>query len=253
MCTGKISLSTSTSTYVFLSIKKFCMISLYLYNGTQMRSSALTEMKSFYFIILFIAQYDSTSSTKSDSELIRFLSVGPSSNLLGLSGLPAHQQQLLNAMQQQPQLVSHSMLNSLSASSNPTVKSPIHRTHHSYSVSDELCWSAKFPRLTNSVFFQSCEKLISNSNSNIVSSSSNNNSSINGSNTGVSNPANGCSNSNALSAISRLTANNTDITITPTPAPAHQTRTCDSDSFKREQSESPISDTCDLLDDSPSK
>lgn len=153
--------------------------------------------------------------------------VGSGSNLLGLSGLPAHQQQqLLNAMQQQPQLVSHSMLNSLSTSSNPTVKSPIHRTHHSYS---------------------SCEKPTNNSNGNVVTNSPNNNS-----NNG--NVTNGCSSSNTMSAISRLTANNTDITITPTPAPAHQMRTCDTvDSFRRERSESPMSDGCDLLDDSPNE
>ncbi|KAK6620351.1 hypothetical protein RUM44_006752 [Polyplax serrata] len=145
--------------------------------------------------------------------------VGPSNNLLGLSGLPTHQQQILNAMQQQPQLVSHSFLNSLSTS-NRNIKSPVHRTHHSYS---------------------SCDKL-NNSNSPVVSSSSSN-----------SCTSNGCTTSNTLTAISRLTANNTDITITPTPTPAHQMRTSDTESYRRERSESPLSETCDLLDDSPNE
>ncbi|KAK6618399.1 hypothetical protein RUM43_013592 [Polyplax serrata] len=117
--------------------------------------------------------------------------VGPSNNLLGLSGLPTHQQQILNAMQQQPQL--------------------------------------------------SCDKL-NNSNSPVVSSSSSN-----------SCTSNGCTTSNTLTAISRLTANNTDITITPTPTPAHQMRTSDTESYRRERSESPLSETCDLLDDSPNE
>ncbi|EEB18645.1 POU domain protein C, putative [Pediculus humanus corporis] len=53
----------------------------------------------------------------------------------------------------------------------------------------------------------------------------------------------------------RLTANNSDITITPTPAPAHQMSrmTTDAENYRRERSESPLSDGCDLLDDSPNE
>jgi len=65
----------------------------------------------------------------------------------------------------------------------------------------------------------------------------------------------GCN--NAMNAISRLTANNTDITVTATGHQhGHQPRLPHEaimDHYKRERSESPMSDTCDLLDDSPSK